>query len=246
VQQAPRARTVVQALADVLQRDEGPALEAPQELDLPSHACVVQEAFGALEVAAALLHHAPVGLARRHGRQVVAHLGARQRVAEQLAPARDVAAVHLEHAHAHRAHEDRAPLAELACHPGSNGLTGLHWDAGVRFLERCSPTFRTELQRAAGERCVVAQDSRSGLWGAQERARKALVHANKVTERAKRALRVAAARERSAARHDRHAETLEAHGAKRAAAAERRDARLDRAAADAERERQRVDQQGAS
>jgi hypothetical protein len=48
----------------------------------------------------------------------------------------------------------------------------------------------------------VAKDSRSGLWGAQERARKALVHANKVRERAKRALRAAAARERSAARHD--------------------------------------------
>jgi hypothetical protein len=83
----------------------------------------------------------------------------------------------------------------------------------------------------------VAKDFRSGLWGAQERARTALVHANKVTERAKRALRVAVARERSAARHDRHDETLDAHGAKRAAAAERRDARLDREAADAERER---------
>jgi hypothetical protein len=83
----------------------------------------------------------------------------------------------------------------------------------------------------------VAKDSRSGLWGAQERARKALVHANKVTERAKRALRVVAARERSAERHDRHAETLEAHGAKRAAAAERRDAQRDRDAADAERDR---------
>ena len=109
--------------------------------------------------------------------------------------------------------------------------------AGVRFLQRCSPTLRAQLLRAAGERWIVAKDSRSGLWGAQERARKALVHANKVTERAKRALRVVAARERSAARHDRHAETLEAHGAKRAAAAERRDARLDREAADAERDR---------
>jgi len=96
---------------------------------------------------------------------------------------------------------------------------------------------RTRLLRAAGERCSIAKDNRSGLWGAQERARKALVHANKVRERAKRAFRVAEARERSAARHDRHAETLEAHGAKRAAAAERRDARLDRDAADAERER---------
>jgi hypothetical protein len=67
----------------------------------------------------------------------------------------------------------------------------------------------------------MARDSRSGLWGAQERARKALVHAHKVGERAKRALRVVAARERSAARHDRHAETLEAHGATRAAAADR-------------------------
>ena len=63
----------------------------------------------------------------------------------------------------------------------------------------------------------MAKDNRSGLWGAQERARKAMVHANKVGERAKRALRVAAARERSAARHDRHAETLEAHAATRAA-----------------------------
>ena len=108
---------------------------------------------------------------------------------------------------------------------------------GVRFLLRCSTALRAWLLRAAGERCGMAKDKRSGLWGAQERARKALVHANKVTERAKRALRVAAARERSAARHDRHAETLEAHGAKRAAAAERRDAGLDREAADAERER---------
>jgi hypothetical protein len=83
----------------------------------------------------------------------------------------------------------------------------------------------------------MATNNRSGLWGAQERARKAMVHASKVRERAKRALRVVAARERSADRHDRHAETLEAHGAKRAAAAERRDARLDREAADAERER---------
>jgi hypothetical protein len=83
----------------------------------------------------------------------------------------------------------------------------------------------------------MAKNDRGGLGGAQERARKALVHANKVRERAKRALRVVAARERSAARHDRHAETLEAHGAKRAAAAERRDARLDRDAADAEGER---------
>jgi hypothetical protein len=83
----------------------------------------------------------------------------------------------------------------------------------------------------------MAKDNRSGLWGAQERARKAMVHANKVRERAKRALRVVAARERSADRHDRHAETLEAHGAKRAAAAERRAAQLDRDAADAERER---------
>jgi hypothetical protein len=83
----------------------------------------------------------------------------------------------------------------------------------------------------------MAKDNRSGLWGAQERARKVLVHANKVRERTKQALRVATARERSAARHDRHAETLEAHGATRAAAAERRDARLDRDAADAERER---------
>jgi hypothetical protein len=119
----------------------------------------------------------------------------------------------------------------------SNGPTGLDWGAGVRFLLRRSPTLRAWLLRAAGERCIVAEDSRSGLWRAQERARKALVHANKVRERAKRALRVAAAHERSAARHDRHAETLEAHGAKRAAAAERRDARLDRDAADAERER---------
>jgi hypothetical protein len=110
---------------------------------------------------------------------------------------------------------------------------------GVRFLLRCSPTLRAELLRAAGERCSMAKDNRSGLWGAQERARKAMVHAKKVRERAKRALRVAAARERSAARHDRHAETLEAHGATRAAAAERRDAGLDREAADAERERER-------
>jgi hypothetical protein len=83
----------------------------------------------------------------------------------------------------------------------------------------------------------MAKDNRSGVWGAQERARKVLVHTNKVRERAKRALRVAAARERSAPRHDRHAETLEAHGAKRAAAAKRRDPRLDGDAADAERER---------
>ena len=83
----------------------------------------------------------------------------------------------------------------------------------------------------------MAKNDRGGLAGAQERARKVLVHANKVRERAKRALRVVAARERSAARHDRHAETLENHGAKRAAAAERRDARLDREAADAARER---------
>ena len=83
----------------------------------------------------------------------------------------------------------------------------------------------------------MAKDNRSGLSGAQERARKALVHANKVSERAKRAFRVVAARERSAARHDRHAETLETHGAKRAAAAERRAARLDREAADPARER---------
>jgi hypothetical protein len=83
----------------------------------------------------------------------------------------------------------------------------------------------------------MAKDNRSGLWGAQERGRKAMVHASKVRGRAKRALRVAAARERSAARHDRRAETLEAHGATRAAAAERRDAGLDRDAADAERER---------
>ena len=83
----------------------------------------------------------------------------------------------------------------------------------------------------------MAKNEMGGLGGAQERARKALVHANKVRERAKRALRVVAARERSAARHDRHAETLETHGAKRAAAAERRDARLDREAADAARER---------
>ena len=107
----------------------------------------------------------------------------------------------------------------------------------MRFLQRCSPTLRAKLLRAAGERWIVAKDSRSGLSGAQERARKALVYSNKVTERAKRALRVVAARERSAARHDRHAETLEAHGAKRAAAAERRDAQVDRDAADAERER---------
>ena len=59
----------------------------------------------------------------------------------------------------------------------------------MRFLQRCSPTLRAQLLRAAGERWIVAKDSRSGLWGAQERARKALVHANKVTERAKRALR---------------------------------------------------------
>ena len=85
----------------------------------------------------------------------------------------------------------------------------------------------------------MAEDDHGGLWGAQERARKALVHASKVKERAKRALPVAAARERSAARHDRHAETLEAHGAKRAAAAERRDAQSDRDAAGAERERLR-------
>ncbi len=84
---------------------------------------------------------------------------------------------------------------------------------------------------------MMAKDDRPGLWGAQERARAAIAHANKVKDRAKRALRLAAAHERSAARHDRHAETLEAHGAKRAAAAERRDARLDRDAADAERER---------
>ena len=83
----------------------------------------------------------------------------------------------------------------------------------------------------------MAKDNRSGLWGAQERARKAMVHASKVRERAKRAFRVVAARERSADRHERHAETLEAHGAKRAAAAERRAAQLDRDAADAERER---------
>jgi hypothetical protein len=85
----------------------------------------------------------------------------------------------------------------------------------------------------------MAKDNRGDLWGAQERARKAMVHVSKVRERAKRALRVAAAHERSAARHDRHAETLEAHGATRAAAAERRDARLDRDAADAEREHER-------
>jgi len=83
----------------------------------------------------------------------------------------------------------------------------------------------------------MSKDDRSGLWGAQERARKAMVHASKVRERTKRALRVAAARERSADRHDRHAETLEAHGAERAAAAERRAAQLDRDAADAARER---------
>jgi hypothetical protein len=81
----------------------------------------------------------------------------------------------------------------------------------------------------------VANDCRSDLWGAQERARKALVHANTVGERTNRALRVAAAHERSATRHDRHAETLEVHGAKRAAAAERRDARLEREAAERER-----------
>jgi hypothetical protein len=79
--------------------------------------------------------------------------------------------------------------------------------------------------------------SRSGLWDAQECARNALVHANKVSDQARRALRVVAARERSAPRHDRHAATLEAHGAKWAAAAERRDAQLDRDAADAQRER---------
>ena len=39
----------------------------------------------------------------------------------------------------------------------------------------------------------MARDNRSGLWGAQERARKVLVHANKVRERTKRALRVAEA-----------------------------------------------------
>lgn len=83
----------------------------------------------------------------------------------------------------------------------------------------------------------MAENDHGGLWGAQERARTALVHVSMVKERAKRALPVAAAREPSAARHDRHAETLEVHGAKRAAAAERRDAQLDRAAADAERER---------
>jgi hypothetical protein len=83
----------------------------------------------------------------------------------------------------------------------------------------------------------AASSTGSGLWGAQERARKALVHANKVSDQAKRALRVVGVRERSVARHDRHAETLEAHGAKRAAAAERRDAQLDRDAADAQRER---------
>ena len=83
----------------------------------------------------------------------------------------------------------------------------------------------------------MAKDNGSGLRGAQERARKAMVHASMVRERAKRAFRVAAVRERSADRHDRHAETLEAHGAKRAAAAERRAAQLDRDAADAERER---------
>jgi hypothetical protein len=94
-----------------------------------------------------------------------------------------------------------------------------------------------KLLRAAGERSRMAENDHGGLWGAQERARTALVHASKVRERAKRALPVAAARERSAARHDRHAETLEAHGARRAAAAERRDAQLDRDAAGAERER---------
>jgi hypothetical protein len=135
----------------------------------------------------------------------------------------------------------RAALRECASQdrsgtPGFERTDTSRLGAGVRFLKRCSLTLRAQLLRAAGERWIVAKDSRSGLWGAQERARKALVHANKVTERAKRALRVAAARERSAARHDRHAETLEAHGAKRAAAAERRDAQLDRDAADAERD----------
>jgi hypothetical protein len=81
----------------------------------------------------------------------------------------------------------------------------------------------------------MAEDDRSGVRGAQERARKAMADVRTVTER--RAGRVAAVRERSAARHDRHAETLQDHGAKRAAAAERRDAQLDRDAADAARER---------
>ena len=38
----------------------------------------------------------------------------------------------------------------------------------------------------------MAKNNRSSLGGAQERARKALVHANNMRERAKRALRVAA------------------------------------------------------
>jgi hypothetical protein len=120
------------------------------------------------------------------------------------------------------------------CQPTDRSRLG----TGARFLLRRSPTLRVYLLKAAGERCTVAKDNRSGLWGAQERARKAMAHASKVRERAKRAFRVAAARERSADRHDRHAETLEAHGAKRAASAERRAAQLDRDAADAERERQ--------
>jgi hypothetical protein len=107
----------------------------------------------------------------------------------------------------------------------------------VRFLQTLLSNLARPTPEGGGERWVVAKDSGTSLSGAQERARKALVHANKVAERGERALRVAAARERSAARHDRHAETLEAHGAKRAAAAERRDAQLDRDAADAERDR---------
>jgi hypothetical protein len=108
--------------------------------------------------------------------------------------------------------------------------------SGREVLLRCPPTLRVWPLRAAEERCGMAKDDRSGLWGAQERARKAMANVSNVRERAKRALRRAPARERSAAQHDRHAETLEAHGAKRAAAAERRDAQLDRDAADAERE----------
>jgi hypothetical protein len=122
------------------------------------------------------------------------------------------------------------------CHAGCKSIDRSRLGVGVRFLLRCPPTLRVWLLRTAGERWSMAKDNRSGVRGAQERARKAMADASKVKERAKRALRLSAARERSAARHDRHAETLEAHGAKRAAAAERRDAQLDRDAADAARE----------
>jgi len=109
-----RARAVVEALAHVAQRDLRPALEAAHELDAPQRRSGIQEALGALEVAAALLGQAPVGLHAGHGGQVVDRLGAGQRLADELASTRDVATAHLEQPQRHRAHQDRPLLTQLA------------------------------------------------------------------------------------------------------------------------------------